>query len=328
MGYLIPRLFNRDDLSLRLNGLVDRTRDVLTFTADRKEVSMSVEKHFSASTLLIGQYSFRRVEALDISSKISTQEIPLLSQPALVGMVGGSFVQDHRDDPSDATRGVYSLVNAGVAWRGFGSQANFLRFMGENSTYNSLGSHVVFARKTQFGVVSPYGGLYSVTVPASDGQPAETILTHSIPLPERFFMGGSESMRGFSINQAGPRDPYTGFPIGGNGLFLNSLELRTSFMQRRLGIVAFEDAGNVYSTIRKMRLLKVNQSSLEDLDYTSHAVGLGLRYKTPVGPIRLDAGYNLNPPRYNVVSTTNGVTNTEVQRLSHFQFFLSIGQSF
>ena len=56
VGYLIPRLFNRDDLSLRINGLVDRSRDVLTFTADRKEASVSVEKRFSASTLLIGQY--------------------------------------------------------------------------------------------------------------------------------------------------------------------------------------------------------------------------------------------------------------------------------
>jgi outer membrane protein assembly complex protein YaeT len=328
MGYLIPRLFNRDDLSLRINGLVDRSRDVLTFTADRKEASVSVEKRFSPATLLIGEYSFRRVEALDISSKISAQEIPLLSQPALVGMVGGSFVEDHRDDPSDATRGTYTLVNAGVSWQGFGSQANFLRFMGQNSTYHAIGTHVVFARKTQFGVVSPYGSLYRVTVPPSNGQPAETILTDSIPLPERFFMGGSESMRGFSINQAGPRDPNTGYPIGGNALFLNSLELRTYFAQRRLGFVAFEDAGNVYSTIRRMRLFKVDQSSPEDFDYTSHAVGLGLRYKTPVGPIRVDVGYNLNPPRYNVVTTPNGITNTEVQRLSSFQFFLSIGQSF
>ena len=54
MGYLIPRLLNRDDLSLRINGLVDRSRDVLTFTADRKEASASVEKRFSSSTLLIG----------------------------------------------------------------------------------------------------------------------------------------------------------------------------------------------------------------------------------------------------------------------------------
>lgn len=328
MGYLIPRLANRDDLSLRISGLVDRSRDVLTFTADRKEASVSVEKRFSASALLIGQYSFRRVEALNISSKISAQEIPLLSQPALVGMFGGSFVDDHRDDPSDATRGIYTLVDAGVSWQDFGSRANFLRFTGQNSTYHALGNHLVFARKTQFGVISPYGSLYTITVPATDGTPASVIRTNSIPLPERFFMGGSESMRGFSINQAGPRDPDTGYPIGGNALFLNSLELRTFFAQRRLGLVVFEDAGNVYSTIRRMHLLKINQSSPEDLDYTSHAVGLGLRYKTPVGPIRFDVGYNLNPPRYNVITPTNGVKNTEVERLSHAQYFISIGQSF
>jgi outer membrane translocation and assembly module TamA len=141
-------------------------------------------------------------------------------------------------------------------------------------------------------------------------------------------MGGSESMRGFSINQAGPRDPDTGYPVGGNGLFLNSFELRSAFAQRRLGVVLFEDAGNVYESIRRMRLLKFHQSSPEDFDYTSNAVGLGLRYKTPLGPIRFDVGYNLNPPRYNVITTTNGVENIEVQRLSNFQFFLSIGQSF
>lgn len=328
VGYLIPRLLNRDDLSLRINGLVDRSRDVLTFTADRKEASISVEKRFSASTLLIGQYSFRRVEALDISSKISAQEIPLLSQPALVGMFGGSFVEDHRDDPSDATRGIYTLVNAGVSWRDFGSQSNFLRFTGQNSTYYAMGSHLVFARKTQFGVVSPYGSLYKITVPASNGQPAEVILTDSIPLPERFFMGGSESIRGFSINQAGPRDPDTGYPIGGNALFLNSVELRSSFAQRRLGLVVFEDMGNVYDSIRRMRLFKFTQSSPSDFDYTCQAVGMGFRYKTPVGPIRFDVGYNLNPPRYNVITMTNGVENTEVERLSHAQYFFSIGQSF
>lgn len=320
ISYLIPRLFNRHDLSLRINGLVDRSRDVLTFTADRKEASVSLEKRFSPSTLLIGQYSFRRVEALDISSKISSQEIPLLSQPALVGMLGGSFVQDHRDDPADATRGAYTLINTGIAWRNFGSQSDFIQFSGQNSTYYSLGSRLVFARKTQFGLVTPYGSLYAITVPASGTQPAETILTDSIPLPERLFMGGSESMRGFSINQAGPRDPVTGYPIGGNALFLNSLELRSYFAQRRLGLVLFEDAGNVYTSIRRMRLLKFHQDEPEDFDYTSHAVGVGLRYKTPVGPLRFDVGYNLNPPRYFVAN--------EVQRLTGIQFFLSIGQTF
>ena len=88
-------------------------------------------------------------------------------------MTGGSFINDHRDDPLDATRGSYSLVNFGVAWKDFGSQSDFVRFNGKNSTYYSFGSHLVFARLTQFGVVTPFGGLYSITVPASNGQPAQ-----------------------------------------------------------------------------------------------------------------------------------------------------------
>jgi outer membrane translocation and assembly module TamA len=150
-----------------------------------------------------------------------------------------------------------------------------------------------------------------------------------IPLPELFFAGGSESHRGFSINQAGPRDPVSGYPIGGKALFLNSLEMRARFADNRIGFVLFHDAGNVFSEIQRMRLLKFTQSSPTDLDYTSHAVGLGVRYRTPVGPVRFDVGYNFNPPKYQVVDTSvNPAGIVEVRRLPRFQFFLSIGQSF
>ncbi len=90
--------------------------------------------------------------------------------------------------------------------------------------------------------------------------------------------------------------------------------------QQRLGFVLFDDAGNVFTTIRHMRLLKFSQTSPTDLDYDSDAFGVGLRYKTPVGPLSFDVGYNLNPPRYPV--------GVEVQQLARFQFFFSVGQSF
>jgi outer membrane protein assembly complex protein YaeT len=322
-SYVIPYLASRRDLSLRLNGLIDRSRDVLTFTDDRKEASLTLEKRFSASTAISARYSFSRVEALDISNRISAEEIPLLSRPVRVGGFGGSYVNDHRDDPSDATHGFYSLADAGIMYKGFGSEANFLRFTGEYATYYQLGSHLIFARNTRLGIESPYGSPEKILV-QTPGQPNQYVYTDSLPLPERLFMGGSESHRGFSINQAGPRDPQTGYPIGGNALFFNSLELRVPMAQRRLGFVLFNDSGNVFTTIRYMRLLKFSQSSPTNSDYDSDAVGLGVRYKTPVGPIRFDVGYNLNPPRYLVV-TNPGV---EVRRLSQFQFFLSIGQSF
>ncbi len=316
VSYLIARLPTRRDLSLRLNALVDRSRDVLTFTAERQEASFSLEKHYSPATILLGRLSFRRVLVDASTLRISHEAIPLLSRPARITMLGTSYVNDHRDNPTDATEGSYSVADAGVSWDKLGSEADFFRFSGQNATYYRLTSHLVFARNTRFQVESPFGG--------------PSIRARGIPLPERFFMGGSESHRGFSINQAGPRDPLTGFPIGGNGLFFNSLELRLPAGEKRLGFVLFHDAGNVYSTIRRMRLLKVTQGSPTQFDYTVHATGLGARYNTPLGPVRFDVAYDLNPPRFQVqVQHSQNLPPTlEVRRLPRFQFFLSIGQSF
>jgi outer membrane protein assembly complex protein YaeT len=323
LSYLIPRLFAQRDLSLRINGLVDRSRDVLTFTAEREEASVSIEKRYSPDTFLLGKYSFRRVLVDSSTLHIQPEAVPLLSRPARIAMLGLSYVNDRRDDPTDATGGSYSVADAGISWRALGSEASFLRFSGQNATYYRLGSHLVFARNTRFGVESPYGALRQVRIPGPNST-TQVVLTHDIPLPERYFMGGSESHRGFSINQAGPRDPVTGFPIGGNALFFNSLELRMPLAEKRLGFVLFHDAGNVFSSIRTMRLLKVSRSSPTDFNYASHAAGLGVRYRTPVGPVRFDVGYNLNPPRFQV----EAAGGMEVRRLSQFQFFLSIGQSF
>lgn len=319
VGYLIPRLPARPDLGLRLGGLFDQSHDVATFSAERDEASVSIEKHFGPATLLVGRYAFRHV--LAGSLHVAPDQIPLVSQPARVAMVGASYISDRRDNPADATRGTYWLADAGIAVQSLGSQANFLRFSGQNSTYYAFGRHLVFARNTRIGIESPYGGLRRVVIP---GSPPQIIYTHDIPLPERFFMGGSESHRGFSINQAGPRDPVTGYPVGGNALFLNTLELRIRIQEDRLGFVLFQDAGNVYTSGRTMRLLKVSQNSPTDLDYTSHALGAGVRYKTPVGPLRFDLGYNLNPPRYQL-QLPGGLG---VRQLSNLQFSIGIGQSF
>ncbi|MGH9453813.1 MAG: POTRA domain-containing protein, partial [Terriglobia bacterium] len=317
-SYSIPNFLNHPDLTLRISGLSDRTRDVLTFTSSLDEATMDVQKKFGPATYLLGRYSYRYVTVSNL--QISPETIPLISQPARIGSIGSTFVRDLRDDPADATRGSFSLFDASLASASLGSQANFWRLLGQNSTYYHLGSHLVFARNTQVGIESSYGAPRRVNAP---GAGPESTLTNEIPLPERFFAGGSDSLRAFSLDQAGPRDPVTGFPIGGNAMFVNSLELRVPLAQGRYGIVLFNDAGNVYSGISTMRLLKFMQPSPTDLDYTVEALGLGLRYRTPVGPVRVDLAYAVNPPRYQLTQPT-----MQVQQLPRFQFFLSFGQSF
>ncbi|MFB3920154.1 MAG: POTRA domain-containing protein [Terriglobia bacterium] len=313
-SYLIPRFPTRRDLNLRISALGEKSQNILTFAAERVEASVAVEKQFSPAAYIQGRYTFRRVRVDESSLRIRPEEIPLVSRPARVAMLGLSYANDHRDEPTDATDGSYSLADAGVSWKQLGSQSNFVRFSGQNATYYRLTPHLTFARNTRFAVESTVGPVTA---------------TGEIPLPERFFMGGSESHRGFSVNQAGPRDPVTGFPIGGNALFLNSLELRSRFAGGRFGVVLFHDAGNVFSTIRRMRLLKFVQNSPTDLDYTSHVAGLGIRYRTPVGPVRFDVGYNFNPPRFQIIDkSVDPAGIAEVRRLAHIQFSLSIGQSF
>jgi outer membrane protein insertion porin family len=324
LSYYIPRFPTRPDIHLRLNVLTDRSSDVLTFTSEREEASVSLEKNWSPTTLIVGRLSFRNVKALNLANTISVEQIPLVSRAARIGMIGLTYINDHRDNPVDATRGSFSIADAGISTSKLGSEANFIRISGENSTYYRLARHLIFARDTRVAIESPYGALREIVTKDAQGNPV-IFFTHDIPLPERYFMGGSESHRGFSINQAGPRDPEKGFPIGGNSLFLNSLELRMPFAENRLGFVLFHDAGNVYSSVRLMRLLKVHQSSPTDFNYTVHAFGFGFRYRTPVGPLRFDIGYALNPPRFQVVQSSGQV---EVQRLSHVQYFLGIGQAF
>jgi len=259
-----------------------------------------------------------------------------------VGLPSLSYIHDKRDNPLETHKGSYTTADFGSSSFVFGSSrnANFNRFLLTNNTYQSFGKKKwVFARSTRLGVASPYGR------------------SSFIPLPERFFAGGGNSQRGFEINGAGPRDPSTGTPLGGGGMFLNSLELRLPpptlpFVEDNLSFVAFEDAGNVFNkpgdiAHSLVRISQPNKSQCQTLDpnaicsfnYLSHAVGVGVRYKTPVGPVRFDLGYNLNPPTFpesslvGVCHTTNkaGVcTQLEnpIRTLGHINFFFSIGQSF
>ena len=219
----------------------------------------------------------------------------------------------------------------------WGSQPDFFRFLGQNSTYHRLSKKLVLARTTQLGLMTPWSDQERLD------QQLETFGSSPdprIPIAERFFAGGANAHRGFPVNQAGPRDPTTGFPIGGGAEFVNSFELRFPLVGENIGGVLFHDAGNVYSRVEEINFgskqdFRRNDEGVRefDYDYMVHAVGFGLRYGTPVGPVRIDLAYSVNPPRFIGFSGTRqqllaGEGTLREQRISGFQFHFSLGQTF
>ena len=240
--------------------------------------------------------------------------MPLLSQPERVGLGEFSFIQDKRDDPTDAHHGIYTTVDLAYAPGFLSSQTHFGRGLIRNSTYYQLRRDFVLARSTQFGLIDRTGG------------------RPSIPLAERFYSGGSTSIRAFPDFQAGPRDTVTGFPIGGNVLFTNNVELRFPLIGDNLGGVIFEDFGNVYESLSHFSL-RFRQRDLQDFNYTVQNAGIGIRYRTPIGPLRLDFSLSPDAPRFYGLKGTeqdliNGTAISTVQKINAFQFHFSLGQAF
>jgi outer membrane protein insertion porin family len=289
---------------------------------------------------------------------VGPSEIEALSTAARVAGPSITWIRDTRDSPLDSTRGTNTSFQNFQSDSIFGAQAEFNRLDLSNASYYTFNKkRFVLARNTRYGQERAYG------------PPSARLL----PLPERLYAGGPISHRGFSINAAGPRDPETGFPIGGAGALVNSTEARLPppilpFFGDTLSFVLFHDMGNIFTNagdawVSALRIHQPDRDACKVLtpptpqppplppippsptgpvtstgqqgqcsfNYFSHAVGLGARYHTPVGPIRLDFSYNLNPPIYPVnvnYSQSDIYANQHVGQAEHFNFFFSFGQTF
>ena len=327
LSYEAPRLFRRENWRVIYTTFYDNTRDVRTFTADRLEGAVTAEQKYSQITTLIYGLSYRRVKVDPRTLHVDPHLIPLYSQPVRVGMPTFTLVRDKRDreEPLNARKGNYTTFTYGISAKAVGSEASFHKLLITNATYHQFHKkRWVFARFTEVGFEEPFG------------QGNQGI----VPLPERFYAGGANSHRGFAFNQAGPRDLQTGYPIGGDAIFLNQLELRfppltLPYFGQDLSPVLFNDMGNVYDSLNHLfpGLVRFHQknaavcrnlalSSSCDFTYNSVAVGAGLRYKTPIGPIRVDVGYNLNPTVFPIPQ------QNRVDTLKHVIFSFSLGQTF
>jgi outer membrane protein assembly factor BamA len=354
LAYNHPNTFSNPHLNLQVTAYTEKTQDINTFTETRYEGSVQMNQQVTPRTSLLYHYAFRKVLVSNLNTHISPQEIPLFSAPTLVSEFGTGWVRDARDNPADATRGNFNSADFTVAGTRIGSSASFMRFYFQNSTYHPIGRSFSFARSIRIGILKPYGDTVSLTFPAPTTPPLPIV----IPLPERFFAGGGTSLRGFALNQAGPRDSVTGFPVGGQALLILNQEfrfpMRLPYIGTALSGALFYDGGNVYSRLNRITFrpyspkpifnpanpLQCEFNCTNELNYFSHTVGLGFRYATPVGPIRIDLGYQINRPLFVTPICPSGVAIVTCQpgqsgfrgfqatRLPGFQIFFNLGSTF
>lgn len=294
--YTDPYLLNSSWSSL-FSVFAERSTENPIFTARLGQVSFQVERALDANRTKTARarYSFQRTNLSDIV-------IPDLVLPedrrTVLSTFYAEYLRDSRDQPLDAHHGIYQTLSFGISPSTLGSSSDFLRFLGQNAFYLPVRPWLTWANNLRVGFAVPFVG-------------------GRVPLSERFFSGGADSLRGFPINGAGPQravpvcsnpaNPATcsliSVPVGGHMLAIFNSEGRFPIpVKKGLGGVLFYDGGNVYSNISFAQLTG---------NYTN-SVGIGLRYQTPVGPVRFDVGHNLNAPP--------GVKAT--------QYFITLGQAF
>lgn len=246
------------------------------------------------------RYSFTET---GLTRLLIPQLVPTSDLHVRLSTVSTTYTRDTRDNPLDAHRGMYQTYEFDLNPEALGSNVSFARLLTQTALYKNIYHGVVWANDVRLGFADPFAGSH-------------------VPLSELFFSGGGSTLRGFPLNGAGPQktipacgnanDPSTcsliTVPTGGKQLLIINSEFRIPInydfplIGKNLGIAAFYDGGNVFSSIGFHNL---------GAGY-SNSVGGGIRYKTPVGPIRIDIGHNLNAPP--------GIKSTQI--------FVTLGQAF
>lgn len=276
-----PHLFNHD-----LDGFVSAFVEHLqqpSYTANRIDFSVQALKRFTPQQNLLVTAGYQTVDLQDILENIHAQSLPAERGIIQIARVGASYIQDHRNDPANPRTGAFTTTTFQIAGRALGSEINFTSLYNEHDIYVPVGVDSVFAISTRFGWNHPFGSTTQTGLPPT----------------ERYFAGGSTTLRGYGFDEAEP--------LGGNVMTLGNLEyrfpLRFSPIAGMRGAV-FYDTGNVFA-----------QLSAVSLSGFSHTVGYGFRYQTPLGPVRLDFGINLNPD-------VNGIST------SRLHVFFTLGNPF
>ena len=227
----------------------------------RHTASVGLEKKFSERVKGEIFYDFSLVKTFEVKPDvILTKED---SGTVAISGIRPGIVYDTRDNPFDPRKGVLVGITMKTATKYLFSETDFVKTILSGSVYKELSKYFVVAVSLKSGIAYGFND------------------TTDLPLVERFFLGGRTTVRGYEQDTLGPKGD-NGSPTGGNAYVLTNLELRT-YLGKSFGFVIFLDGGNVWS--------KPGDIKLSEMKYTA---GAGIRYNTPVGPLRIDYGHKLD----------------------------------
>lgn len=263
-----------------------------SFSYRRRSVNADLTRRFGRDLTMIARYSYGFTDVYE--QRYSPSDKPLIDRlfpQVTLSTIAGVAAWDTRDDAIDPTRGAVVGLEGDLALRALGSEVGYAKAFSQAFLYRRLpGTRLVAAGGLRVGLAT--GFTRQVVLVGEDGQPildpggnTQIVDVRDLPASERFYAGGDTTVRGFTLDRLGDDDTIDaqGFPTGGDAVFIANGELRFP-VTRTLGGVVFLDAGNVFSRVRQI-----------DLGRIRAAAGFGVRYKSPIGPLRVDLGFKFAP---------------------------------
>ncbi len=315
--YRQPRLFGTDADLLLGATLEQGLRPTFNFLhkAATAEVRRRVTPRFSLSA----RY------ALDFSKLFDTRIPPDEQLPidrffpqVRLSLVSTSAVLDRRNDPVAPSSGSLLSADFEVAARAIGSQVGYVKTFLQASFFHPLveSRRLVFAGRAELGLAEGFARLVDATDSAGnpvlgpDGRQV-MVAVDNLPASQRFFAGGSTTVRGFQLDRLGVPEVLddAGLSNGGNGLVVLNAEVRAvigKLFGRNFGVAGFTDGGNVFANARDVDLSRLRGSA-----------GMGLRYDSPLGPVRLDFGFKFSRMTFSGGTRERG-----------WEFHFNIGEAF
>ncbi|MBL8149501.1 MAG: translocation/assembly module TamB domain-containing protein [Blastocatellia bacterium] len=285
-----------------------------SFGINRFAAFVQTERKLNDLASLRFRYNFENARLFNIAN-IPEEEIARNASAVRLGMLSAGFSHDSRDSALNPTKGQLFSADYSIAARLLGGNESFNKLFGNYQFYKtlpeSLGSSVL-ALSARVGLAK----LYRVSDRNKDGQISDS--ERLLPISERFFAGGANTLRGFRFEEAGPQgillprstnEVTTLVPLGGDALTVFNAELRYP-LTSRLRIVPFYDLGNVFRRPSDISFSRM-----------TNTIGLGLRFNTPVGPVGIDYGFLIDPPRF-------AVGPNEILRQRRGVIHIRFGQTF